>query len=1002
MPPALCCATALLLLGAVPVGAQGARSTRSITREIDSLRRAGNEAFSRDGPDVAIRIWRRAFDRASATSDTSALAALSANMGTGFAQLGRHDSAGVWLERARRLAESSGNLRVQANAIAELAGIRQALGDLAAARTGYLAAIQLRERAGDARGLAADYNNLGTVALAIGDPGEARRLYERALALNRRDGRRDAAATNAVNIADLDSDRGDFSQATALYRDALATFRSLGMWVDVADVMRRFGEMYLRRGDYPEAEARLRDAVARFGRAGLVHPQVDALLSLAGALAARGQLQRALDATRRARLLVDSAAPSFDAAMRGRVALVHADLALQLNEYVDAARHYRHAHAQFQVDGDVAGTANALHGLGVVAQERGDLRDAAAHLQSAHEAQRVSGSRRSAALTRVAMGELAWRTGDTAQARLAFRNAIAELTDVGDMVGAAYALSRLGDLDATMGLPAAAEEQQRSGLVMLRGREAPDVEWRLRAGLAQSLHHRGATDSARVELRLALAAIERSTTALGLDRRASFRADKTFPYARLAQLEASRGAIRDAFDVTERLRARSMADLLAHGRVAPTADTAPDLLRREQDLRHRIRALSHDDESSSLAMQLLRGPTLAVARGAEDEALTRAREAYAALWVEMRERTPGYAHLVAPEPLRSHAIAARLRAGEALVEYLLSDEGSMAFVLTRDTIAAVPLAGSRRDIARLVEFARAAIERRPSHEENGLWRAPLERLHALLVGPLDATGVLAGIDHLVVVPHLELHYLPFAALLDGRTRRFLVERFTLGYSPSASLLVELEERASSARIGTGAVAFAPKPQALPASRTEVASVRAAEPGRLTAVRIGSDASEAAFRRDAAGGRRIHLATYGVLNKQNPLFSYVELAPGGGHDGRLEVHEVLGMRLNAELVVLSACQTALASALLTDVPAGDDWIGLTRAFLHAGASQVVSSLWAVEDRATGRLMQGFWQKLDEGGRVEIALALSQRRMISDPALSHPFYWAGFVAVGRGRP
>jgi CHAT domain-containing protein len=143
---------------------------------------------------------------------------------------------------------------------------------------------------------------------------------------------------------------------------------------------------------------------------------------------------------------------------------------------------------------------------------------------------------------------------------------------------------------------------------------------------------------------------------------------------------------------------------------------------------------------------------------------------------------------------------------------------------------------------------------------------------------------------------------------------------------------------------------------------------------------------------------LHLATYGVLNKQNPLFSFVDLAPGDGHDGRLEVHEVLGLSLSADLVVLSACQTGVGSGMLADVPAGDDWVGLTRAFLHAGAAAVVATLWPVEDRATAALVERFYDTYSSGADPAGALAQAQRALLATPATAHPFAWAGFVTVG----
>ncbi|HET9709431.1 MAG TPA: CHAT domain-containing protein, partial [Gemmatimonadales bacterium] len=124
----------------------------------------------------------------------------------------------------------------------------------------------------------------------------------------------------------------------------------------------------------------------------------------------------------------------------------------------------------------------------------------------------------------------------------------------------------------------------------------------------------------------------------------------------------------------------------------------------------------------------------------------------------------------------------------------------------------------------------------------------------------------------------------------------------------------------------------------------------------------------------------------------------ELAPGEEQDGRLEVHEVFGLHLDADLVVLSACQTGLASGALADVPPGDDWVGLTRAFLHAGARRVVATLWPVDDWATAALMERFYQGYAGGAEPGRALAEAQRALLAQPATRDPFYWAGFTAVG----
>jgi CHAT domain-containing protein len=171
-------------------------------------------------------------------------------------------------------------------------------------------------------------------------------------------------------------------------------------------------------------------------------------------------------------------------------------------------------------------------------------------------------------------------------------------------------------------------------------------------------------------------------------------------------------------------------------------------------------------------------------------------------------------------------------------------------------------------------------------------------------------------------------------------------------------------------------------------------------GKDATVLSAGAATKAEFR--ARGGQFaiIHFATYGVLNKQNPLFSFVELAPDAHDDGHLAVHEVFGAALHARLVVLSACQTALGSGALADVPSGDDWIGLVRGFLFAGSDNVLATLWPVRDNASALVMSAFYQELRLHSLTE-ALALAQRRAIRDARTSDPANWAAYSLVGASR-
>ena len=146
---------------------------------------------------------------------------------------------------------------------------------------------------------------------------------------------------------------------------------------------------------------------------------------------------------------------------------------------------------------------------------------------------------------------------------------------------------------------------------------------------------------------------------------------------------------------------------------------------------------------------------------------------------------------------------------------------------------------------------------------------------------------------------------------------------------------------------------------------------------------------------------LHLATHGVFNKVNPLLSGLELEADVDNDGLLQVHEVLGLRLHADLVTLSACETALGSGYFAEVPAGDEFVGMTRAFLAAGSSSVVATLWDVDDRASVTLMPRFYERLKQSSATEStadSLTRAQRELHASKALAHPYYWAPFVVVG----
>ncbi len=235
-----------------------------------------------------------------------------------------------------------------------------------------------------------------------------------------------------------------------------------------------------------------------------------------------------------------------------------------------------------------------------------------------------------------------------------------------------------------------------------------------------------------------------------------------------------------------------------------------------------------------------------------------------------------------------------------------------------------------------------------------------------------------------------LHYVPFAALTDGR--RSLGDEYTIFHLPSASALQFLQQKRKGGRASVLAVAQG-QAEGLPPLQYAEQEARAIAKLYKATPLVGGAATESAVVARARDVNILHLAAHGQLNPVNPLFSRIVLVPGGDADGLLEVHEIYGLDLaKASLIVLSACQTQMGAQ-----SRGDDVVGLSRAFIYAGAPTVIASLWKVDDKATSYLMTSLYTNLKK--RMGKAAALWAAQAKTRAKYPDPYYWAAFVLMGE---
>lgn len=372
------------------------------------------------------------------------------------------------------------------------------------------------------------------------------------------------------------------------------------------------------------------------------------------------------------------------------------------------------------------------------------------------------------------------------------------------------------------------------------------------------------------------------------------------------------------------------------------------------------------------------------ARRKEDELLRAQRELDAQ---DDARRPEGIKPAIDPN-VEPEALCAGLDETTVLVDYFVARGTIFAAVLDRSGVELVEIgrAEMARKVHRLLQFqlSRAGEGSSPFMAKLAAraTRDHLRALHAELIDPLEAR---ISDRRLVISPHDFLHYVPFHALLDAEGEA-VIDRRPVTYAPSAGVhhfCARQEPGASAGALVLG-VADELAPQILAEVRAVAGTLQRA--GTETLLFEGEAASEEALRENGLGRRFVHLATHGVFRRDNPMFSAIQLGTS-----RLSLFDLYGLRLDAELAVLSGCGTGLAA-----VHGADELVGLTRGLLYAGARSVLVSLWNVHDESTAELMGRFYGHLVAG--ADPADALRETLKEHREAYPDPYFWAPFVLVG----
>lgn len=683
--------------------------------------------------------------------------------------------------------------------------------------------------------------------------------------------------------------------------------------------------------------------------------------------------------------------------------------------------------------------AYALLNMGRVCRRMNENKKALDYYKQALAIQRETGNRAHEAETLDEMGALAATEGDYQKALDLHKQAIEIQHTVGNQRREALAITNLGEVYNLLGQPEKATEQFSRALAIFRG--IGDLSYAAVAleGMARAEQKRGSLADARkyIEESLALRETVRSRSG-SLQLRASYRATVEQAYEFYIDVLMQQKLDAEALQASERGRARSLLEHLSEARINIREGVDPALIEKEGDLTRVLNAKAQRE--MGLKARKSSGEELATLQ----REISVLEDEYQQVLAAIRKSSPQYSALTQPQPLDLKGIQRQLDPNTVLLEYSLGEQRSYAWVVTPDSLKTYELP-KREAIENVVRRVNGSLAARSNTAIESLaqrrariagadaeFEKAVSELSRMILAPAAAEF---GKKRLIVVADGALQYVPFAALPTASNRPLIIDHELVSL-PSASAFALQRQNLANRPLAPEAVAVIADPvfstndvrlggtgvkesvstriiehgpggpggqlsiPRLPFTRWEADQILAVSPAGSTLKAVGFDANRAtAGSGELSHYRYVHFATHGYVDTTRAGFSAVVLSmfdkDGKPQDGFLRTHDIYNLKLPAELVVLSACETGLGKEVT-----GEGLEGLTRAFMYAGARRVVVSLWNVNDKATAALMKSLYSEMLRNNRTPAAaLRAAQIEMLRTQQWQSPYFWAPFVMQGE---
>jgi CHAT domain-containing protein/tetratricopeptide (TPR) repeat protein len=896
-------------------------------------------------------------------------------------------------------------------------------------------------------------NNMGAVYDDLGEKRKALDNYNEALLLSRAVGDRTLEAEILNNIGMTYSSLGEMQKALEKYNEALSIHQALGEHVGMAITLNNIGQVYDILGEMQNALDIYNETLLIWRALGNRNGVATTLNNIGAVYDILGEMQNALDKFNEALpILRAEGNHRMEATTLNNIGFVYN----LLGERQKALEKFNEALPIWRVVGDRSGEARTLGNIGSVFARLEETQKALEKYNEALRISRAVGDRSAETDALNNIGLIYGTLGETEKALEKYKEALPISQAVGDRKREAVCLHSIGAAYLSIGETQKALEKLNEALPLRHAVGDRNGEATTLLGIARVEQARGDLPQARQLIEQAIAIIESlRTNVVSQELRASYFAShqeffETYIDVLMQMQKQTPAAALDAvaLAVSERARARSLLELLKETRADIRQGVDGSLLERERSLQQRLNARAAGQ------VRLLNGkhtPEQADAAAKEIDSIS---SEYEEVQAQIRARNPRYAALTQPQPLGLAEIKQQaLDDDTLLLEYSLGEKRSYLWVVSQRSIDSYDMP-PRAELEAAARRVYELLTARPKHgaPPDPQLIAQAKTLSGMLLGPVAPR---LGGKRLVIVAPGALSYLPFAALpaLEDKERPAgdyepLIAKHEIVSVPSVSVLSLIRREMAGRQQATKSVAVLADP-VFEASDSRLASdknhsgetpaaqaadvegselTRAIRTMNFSDVRTGftrlafsrqeaksiieltpkgtglkatdfSASRDLAMSRELSQYRILHFATHGLLNSERPelsglVFSLVD-REGKPQDGFLRLNEIYNLQLNADLIVLSACETGLGKEIK-----GEGLIGLTRGFMYSGAPRVVASLWNVDDLATAELMKLFYQRmLKDGLPAGAALRAAQLEMSGQKRWSSPYFWAGFVLHGE---